>query len=40
MGGTNNIDNIQPLCKRCNSSKNKRYIDYRSHYGERNDAIC
>lgn len=28
-GGTNDIGNIQPLCKRCNSSKGSRDIDYR-----------
>lgn len=29
MGGTSNIDNIQPLCGPCNSSKQDRRIDYR-----------
>lgn len=28
-GGTSDIDNIQPLCKVCNSSKGTRTIDYR-----------
>ena len=29
-GGVNTIDNIQPLCTRCNSSKNDKIRDYRS----------
>jgi len=28
-GGKNTIDNIQPLCIRCNSVKNNKIIDYR-----------
>lgn len=28
-GGTSNIDNIQPLCQLCNSTKNNKTIDYR-----------
>ena len=30
-GGLNVIENAQPLCRSCNSSKGKRYIDYRPY---------
>lgn len=29
MGGKNVIENAQPLCKSCNSSKHNKHIDYR-----------
>jgi 5-methylcytosine-specific restriction endonuclease McrA len=29
LGGTSNIDNIQPLCGPCNSKKGAKVIDYR-----------
>lgn len=33
-GGTNFIDNIQPLCQSCNSSKRSSIIDYRVNWSE------
>lgn len=33
-GGTNLIDNIQPLCQSCNSSKARSTIDYRVNWGK------
>lgn len=29
IGGSDSIDNVQPLCARCNSKKNNKHIDYR-----------
>lgn len=29
LGGTNDISNLQPLCKSCNSKKHAQVIDYR-----------
>jgi 5-methylcytosine-specific restriction endonuclease McrA len=35
IGGTNYIENIQPLCQSCNSKKWKRIIDYRPIWNNR-----
>jgi hypothetical protein len=34
LGGTSNIDNLQPLCLSCNCSKHAAHIDYRFDKGE------
>lgn len=34
MGGSDRIDNVQPLCLSCNAKKNKSVIDYRITTGD------
>lgn len=32
LGGTNDIENIQPLCRSCNSKKHIKIVDYRLEF--------
>lgn len=37
QGGSDGIDNLQPLCRKCNASKGADSTDYRSAYCDKND---
>lgn len=37
QGGSDGLDNIQPLCRKCNASKGADTTDYRPIYCEKND---
>ena len=37
QGGSDGLDNLQPLCRKCNSSKGADSTDYRSVYCDKND---
>ena len=40
LGGSNNIENIQPLCWSCNAAKGAQIADYRPYAGNRIDTAC